>query len=188
MIDQLESVEYVLSKYFELIDGFWVQSRADTEIKKYQNNKKSASKAGKASAKARQLKASERALNERSTDVQPNIKHKPLTINQETRTKEKTTTSKEIPIQAIIDIYHDKCQILPRVVKIHDRRKTSIRARWNEDEKHQSREFWEWFFSSVNHNPHWVGENDRGWTADIDWLINPTNFYKVIERASKNGL
>lgn len=83
MVDQLDSVQFVLSKYFALIDGFWTQPRVDKEISDYHNKLKSASKAGKASAKARRLKASEQVSNDRSTTVQPNIKHKPLTINQE---------------------------------------------------------------------------------------------------------
>ena len=25
------------------------------------------------------------------------------------------------------------------------------------------------------------GKNDRGWTADFDWVFKPTNFTKIIE-------
>ena len=83
MIDQLDSVEYILSKFFVLQDGLWTQKRAEREIKAYQSKLESASKAGKASAKARKIKASEQAFNDCSTDVQPNIKQEPITNNQE---------------------------------------------------------------------------------------------------------
>ena len=81
MLDSSGDVEYILNKFFVLKDGYWHQERADREIEAYKSKQKSASKAGKASAKARQLKASERTLNKDSTDVQPNIKHKPITNN-----------------------------------------------------------------------------------------------------------
>jgi len=78
MPDHKEEIEYILNKFFNLDGGFWVQYRADKEIKTYQSKRKQQSKAGKASAEARKTKACEQASNERSTDVQPNIKHKPL--------------------------------------------------------------------------------------------------------------
>lgn len=96
MVEQIEIVEFILNKYFQLNDGFWHQKRADHEILLYQNKLKSASKAGKASAKARQLKASERPLNDRSPSVELNIKHKPLNNNHNKEIKRKTF-SKPIP-------------------------------------------------------------------------------------------
>lgn len=80
MIEHLNEITYVLNKFFTLKDDMWFQSRANQEIKNYQSKINNASKAGKASAKARQAKASERPFNDRSTDVQPNTKHKPLNI------------------------------------------------------------------------------------------------------------
>ncbi len=83
-------VDYVLRKFFTEFDGGWVNDRASEEIEFYQSKKKMASKAGKASGKARKLKASEQTFNDRSTNVQPTINqqpitnnHKPLTINKE---------------------------------------------------------------------------------------------------------
>lgn len=97
MVEQHDSVDYILNKFFTKEGDSWVQKRADQEIKLYQNKKKAASRAGKASAKARQAKGSEQESNDRSTTVQPNINHKPLTINQEPLTKNqsksKTTPS-----------------------------------------------------------------------------------------------
>ena len=78
MPEHKNEIEYILNKFFILSNGFWVQGRADLEIKTYQSKRKQQSKAGKASAEARKTKASEQTSNDRSTDVQPNIKHKPL--------------------------------------------------------------------------------------------------------------
>lgn len=83
MTDFLGDVEYILTKFFTKSGDKWVNKRCDSEIKAYHNKQKSASKAGKASAKARQSKASERTFNDNPTDVQPTINHKPITKNQE---------------------------------------------------------------------------------------------------------
>jgi len=87
--EHVNEVKYVLSKFFTETETGFSQKRIDLEIKKYKSNAKNKSKAGKASAKARQVKASkevtgvEQALNTTSTGEQLNSNHKPLTINQE---------------------------------------------------------------------------------------------------------
>jgi len=83
MTENLPEVEYVLSKYFTNDDGEWFNNRCEKDIKAYKNKKQAASKAGKASAKARQNRQSERTLNNNSTDVQPTNNHKPITSNDE---------------------------------------------------------------------------------------------------------
>ena len=88
--EYVSEVEYVLCKFFTKNENGFSQKRIDLEIKKYKSNHKSKIKAGKASAKARQLKASSKAtgaeqvLNTSVTNDELNINHKPLTINQET--------------------------------------------------------------------------------------------------------
>ena len=87
--EHVNEVKYILSKFFTETEVGFSQKRIDLEIKKYKSNHKSKIKAGKASAKARQLKASsnvtvvEQPLNTTSTDEQLNINHKPITNNQE---------------------------------------------------------------------------------------------------------
>lgn len=87
LMDHVESVEYVLSKFFTKDENVFRQKRIDLEIKKYKSNAKNKSKAGKASAKARRAKASkgvtgvEQVLNTESTDEQLTNNHKPITNN-----------------------------------------------------------------------------------------------------------
>ena len=33
----------------------------------------------------------------------------------------------------------------------------------------------------VKDSPFLMGHNDRGWTADLEWLVRPTNFAKVLD-------
>lgn len=74
MRDNEDEVDVVLRKYFFETPEGWINKRADKEIAHFHDKAEKASKAGKASAL-------QRTLHGRSTDVQPNIKHKPITNN-----------------------------------------------------------------------------------------------------------
>jgi len=89
MLDTITDVEYVLNKFFVEKNNAWHNKRCDREIKAYQDKRKTAKKAGIASGIARKNKGTtvERTLNGKVTNVEPNINHKPLTINQETKIK-----------------------------------------------------------------------------------------------------
>ncbi len=89
MRDYEIEVEAVLKEFFILTDNGWINDRADREISHYQGKKEKASIAGKASA--------QRRLNGRSTDVQPNNNHKPITNNQEPITTSKTLAVAKAP-------------------------------------------------------------------------------------------
>jgi len=87
LVEHVTAVEYVLSKFFTFENDCYKQKRIDIEIKKYKSNARNKSKAGIASAKARQAKAKkqvtgvEQVLNTKPTDEQRNINQEPLTKN-----------------------------------------------------------------------------------------------------------
>lgn len=111
LADHVNSVGYILSKFFTKTDDGFSQKRIGLEIKKYKSNAKNKSRAGKASAKARQVKASikvtgvEQVLNTNSTDEQLNINHKPLTNNHKPITNSKDKISRFTPpsVQQVYD-------------------------------------------------------------------------------------
>lgn len=85
-----------------------------------------------------------------------------------------------------IDIIELHNELLPELKGVmqslwNGARKTNLTNRWKESPKHQALEFWQWFFRVVRKNPHWMGENSRGWKADFGWLLKRENFNKVIE-------
>ncbi|NCA72517.1 MAG: hypothetical protein EOM91_21140 [Sphingobacteriia bacterium] len=89
------------------------------------------------------------------------------------------------PHSDIIDTYHDVLPELPGIVKSRwtgSKDEDALRTRWREDKRHQSLDFWRRFFAAVRTNPHWMGNNDRGWSADLRWLVKRANFDKVIDR------
>lgn len=71
---------FILEEFFQCDDEEnWIHKRCDQEIQRFKAKSEQASRAGKASA--------ERKANARSTDVQPIINHKSLTINHKSNIK-----------------------------------------------------------------------------------------------------
>lgn len=92
--DEKEAVVYVLSEFFELIDGEYIHHRCDLEIEKYRANNSAKARAGKASAEARRKKKAaknkqkgtgvEHTLNTTPTELEQNpTNQEPVTKNQE---------------------------------------------------------------------------------------------------------
>jgi hypothetical protein len=72
---------------------------------------------------------------------------------------------------------------MPRVMKLTDARKRHLKARIKEysaDDVIQ-------VITKAKNSTFCMGENDRGWKADFDWLMNPTNFTKVLEGKYDNS-
>lgn len=91
-----------------------------------------------------------------------------------------------VPYQKIIDLYHEKTN-LPRVAVLSDKRKRSIKARWKE-ELLSDLEAWGNYFDYVASTPFLNGVNDRGWTADFDFLIKPETPIKCQEGKYSNEI
>jgi hypothetical protein len=86
----------------------------------------------------------------------------------------------KVPYDRIIALYHRHCPTLPKAKAMPEQRKTYIRARWRDDPKYQNLEWWEKFFRYVDGNDFLRGDRTN-FKANLDWLMRPTNFVKVIE-------
>jgi hypothetical protein len=75
---------------------------------------------------------------------------------------------------------------LPRAIKLTRDRKMKIRARWKENPKMQSLEKWEQYFRLILSQGFLMGNNNRGWRADFDFLVSSEKkFVKIIEGSYK---
>lgn len=199
--EEIDAVGYVLATFFERTETGYRQIRCDEEIAKYHGKKQQASEAGKASAKRR--------INERSTDVQPTINHKPVTNNQ---SKEEPDGSVETaspsdrlpacPTQEIIRLYHDALPMLPRAVATGDKRTKTIKTFWRwvltskksdgERRAHGADQALTWigaYFARAATNSFVTGANGRTgdhakWQATIDYLCSENGRIQVIERTA----
>ena len=85
MMDQLESVEYVLQKFFTKSETGFFNKRCDQEIAHFHDKKEKSSKAGKASAERRlnirstSVGKDSTSVGKKLTDVQPTNNQEPIT-------------------------------------------------------------------------------------------------------------
>lgn len=95
--------------------------------------------------------------------------------------------AKQVPHQAVIDLYHKHLPMLTQTKVWSERRKKALKARWFSGLSHpehggiNSLTWWDAYFAYVAQCPHLIGSNDREWKADLEWLINEANLIKVIE-------
>lgn len=96
----------------------------------------------------------------------------------ETVNEDKT---KIVPYQEIVNLYHEILPVLPNVIKLSDKRKSQIKARWFETEKTQSLDWWNDFFNLISQSKFLTGNNDRTWKPDLEWITKQENFLKICE-------
>ena len=89
------------------------------------------------------------------------------------------------PHQQIIDLYHQHLPTGRRVKVWNTARKAKLRARWREEKKRQSLDWWERFFVFIAKSDFLTGKTDTPgrtpFELDLEWIITPTNFVKVVE-------
>ncbi|MCE0999990.1 replication protein [Pseudomonas sp. NMI1173_11] len=91
-----------------------------------------------------------------------------------------------IPYGRIVSIYNEVCGgTLPQCMKLTEKRRRLIRGCWNLEVNgvypFRKGEFWSAYFADCLANKHWIGQNDRGWTADIEFLTRQDKVLKVLE-------
>jgi len=89
------------------------------------------------------------------------------------------------PQQAIVDLYHATLPTLRRVKDWSEERQGYLRARWRESPDRQNLDWWQGYFEHVGGSD-WLmgrrpGGNGRPFDCDLEWLVRPTNFVKVLE-------
>lgn len=90
------------------------------------------------------------------------------------------------PQSEIVALYHE---VLPELARVRDwtpDRQAFLRARWKESPERQTAGWWRGFFEYVRECPFLMGQGassaDRDpFFADLEWLVRPKNFRKVIE-------
>lgn len=121
------------------------------------------------------------AVVEQGTQLNTNILNKDLT-NRERVEREPEDSSAQA--KELIDEYNSICGWkLPKAIHVTEKRKKAIKARL----KTYSREEIIKVFSLANESNFLCGDNDRGWKADIDWLLNENNMIKVLEGRYTNN-
>ncbi len=132
------------------------------------------------------------ANNQQLTSKQPAVNHNKEVqeLQEEKPCDQQAESPAKDPVQfsKIMGIYNEVCGgILPAAIKLDKKRQGNIRKCWNMkiegDHPFQSGDFWKQYFKDCLLNPHWTGNNDTRWRADIEFLTREANVLKVLEAA-----
>ena len=98
--------------------------------------------------------------------------------------KSKVKKAESCPYGAIVDLYHERLPMLPRVEKLTETRRGYIRQRWSEDLP--TLEAWGNYFADVARSEFLTGQTQGRdgkppFRATLEWLTRPGNFAKVAE-------
>lgn len=98
--------------------------------------------------------------------------------------------AKRCPVQEIVALYHAMLPMCPKAEKLTRARVGYIRARWREDLP--TIEAFRNYFTDVRKSPFLIGQvngsRDRPpFVADLEWLMRPGNFAKVLEGRYHRG-
>ena len=175
--EYVQEVKQVLQDFFCLdANDRWSHARCDAEIAHFRQKSEKASNAGKASA--------QRRSNVRSTDVKPTNNQQPITNNQEQVLSSKEDMSSDddrVSVEDIVEAWNELAEAkgLAKVVRVTDSRRKQIQARLKEYEPDD----WSKALTAIYKSKFLCGENDRGWKADFDFLLQPKSFVKLVEGA-----
>jgi hypothetical protein len=141
-------------------------------------------------------------VSENNPQVTLTTNQEPRTINQEPLTNRKTILVESkippCPHSEIINIYHEVLPELPRVVSWNKTREGYLKQRWRqmfiEFECKDTEDGLDWFrndfFVFVKGSKFLTGKvvskDRKPFLADLEWMIKPTNFTKIIERKYEN--
>lgn len=102
----------------------------------------------------------------------------------------KTAAPLECPHQEIIDAYHELVPTGRQVRTWGAERQKKLRARWREDAKRQSIDWWRSFFAYISKSDFLTGRTHSSQRApfeiDLEWIVSPANFSKILEGKYEN--
>jgi len=201
--DEQQSLQNVLNDFFELTDKGYVHARCEKELVHLYAKSESA----RASANARWARKNKDIdANAMQTQSKSNangmlpinpIPINPLPINP-SNTISVESKIPPCPHQEIISIYHNTLPELPKVLSWNKTRESYLKQRWRqlfvEFECKSSEEGLDWFkndfFQFVRDSKFLMGKvqskDRKPFLADLEWMIKPTNFTKIIERKYEN--
>jgi len=199
MRENEQEVLTVLNEFFVSTENGFINPRADEEINKYRKF----SEDGKKGAAKRWHKDGNGEANStpNATPIATN-NQEPITNNQINNyicpPDGELETVKKLPgcdHKAVIELYHQHLPTMRRVEVWNETRAGYLRQRWREVAAELSLEknitasdvleWWGEFFKSVGKSRFLTGrvnsKDGRAFVADLEWILKPSNFAKIIE-------
>jgi hypothetical protein len=188
----------VLDEFFVSTEAGYINPRADEEISKYRKF----SEDGKKGAAMRWQKPPNGEANSppNATPMATN-NQEPITNNQDTYIcppDGELESAKKLPDcehKGVIELYHQWLPTLRKVEVWNATRQGYLRQRWREvaeelaQDKHIETahvlNWWGEFFQHIGKSKFLTGKvnskDGRAFTADLEWILKPSNFAKIVE-------
>ncbi len=173
--------------FFEVKDGQLVQKRVEQERGRADTITEERSKAGKAGAAKRWQKDSKRIANANGLPM-ANGQQNDAPSQSQSQEEESPNgdvsvepTPKPLTKREVIDAWQDRMvpQGFPAIRKITGQRDRQLAARLRDSTLDE----WLQAMAALERSAFCRGENDRGWRADFDFLLQPKSFVKLLEGA-----
>lgn len=188
-----EAIEAVTARFWTTTEAGLVNERADLEIEKADHQRTINREVGKRGGRPKQTES----VTESVTETEP--KGNPIQT-PDTRQyiepsalvgKASPSRPPDCPTQDLIDLYHSRLPMLPRVEVINDGRRRALSARWREvvtdpdirkaeNQRSAALEWFDWYFTHAGRSAFLTGKKSD-WRADFDFLMTPSKFAKVVE-------
>ena len=195
----VEEINLLLDSFFWLAENGWHHTRCDQEIADYRAFLEKKSNAGRASAERRKNNSStgdEQVFNSSSTAVQLTTNHKPLTNIYKESKDSLSAGLPTCPHQDILNLYKKHLPQLAQPRVWDGVRQTNLRQRWLQAAKPSvfspqgyasqadGLAWWDSFFAYIANDTKLAQgfeTKDRTWRPDLVWIVNATNFAKIID-------
>ena len=92
--------------------------------------------------------------------------------------QEPTEQKEKIPFKEIQTAYNDTCKSLPKIIKLSDKRKKTIKARLNDG---YTIEQIKTAFEMAEASPFLRGEVNKSFHADFDWIFESDHLLRILE-------
>lgn len=189
MRDNVAEVKQVLQDFFCIAeDDRWSHARCDAEIADYRaylEKQRENGKRGGRPKKGIDDNPEKPTANPSLTQSEPKksltTNHKPLTTNQDNKSSKEDMSSDDdrVTVDDVVEAWNELAEDrgLAKVVKVTPNRRKQIQARLREYDPDD----WSKALGAIYKSKFLCGENDRGWKADFDFLLQPKSFVKLVE-------
>lgn len=192
MRSHTDCITIVLHEYFERTENGWINHRANQEIAKAGEKSVKASE----SAKARWNKPKD--ANALQTQSERNATHNTIHITQDTEPNISLSGSifPPCPQKELLNLWRKHLPHLTQPRSWEGSRQANLRQRWIQAGKpsdyspegyttvHDGLRWWDSFFAYIANDTSLskgFESNGRTWRPDLEWIVNATNFQKIID-------
>lgn len=186
-----DAVATILSEFFVLESDGYHQAYCEKVIAAYHAKAEANRANGKKGGRPEKPKENPDGFPEEPTD-NPN-KELPITNQEQDKSScpqqaDDMAKPAKITYGLIQQVYNEICPpTFPACAVMNEKRKRQVKAMcaiefMGSKPFTAGIEVWRQYFTDCLSNPHWCGQNDRGWTADFDFVTKPANAIKLMER------